>query len=102
MNIFRLTGDLAHLIAIIILLQKIWHTRSCAGKPNFSVEPLFCRLSNTRYFLYLFAFLSFTRIVCNDDGVQCVGNDQYETISREKSSFYFKNPCINVKKKLCT
>ncbi|KAJ8926681.1 hypothetical protein NQ314_020930 [Rhamnusium bicolor] len=31
MNIFRLTGDLSHLIAIIILLQKIWHTRSCAA-----------------------------------------------------------------------
>lgn len=31
MNIFRLTGDLAHLAAIIILLLKIWTTRSCAG-----------------------------------------------------------------------
>lgn len=32
MNIFRLCGDLAHLLAIIILLLKIWKTRSCAGK----------------------------------------------------------------------
>lgn len=32
MNIFRLAGDLAHLLAIIILLIKIWKTRSCAGK----------------------------------------------------------------------
>lgn len=31
MNIFRLTADLAHLIAIVILLIKIWKTRSCAG-----------------------------------------------------------------------
>jgi len=31
MNVFRLTGDLAHLLAIIILLLKIWKTRSCAG-----------------------------------------------------------------------
>lgn len=31
MNIFRLGGDLAHLMAIIILLLKIWTTRSCAG-----------------------------------------------------------------------
>ncbi|KAF7242998.1 ER lumen protein-retaining receptor 2, partial [Varanus komodoensis] len=30
MNIFRLTGDLSHLAAIIILLLKIWKTRSCA------------------------------------------------------------------------
>lgn len=31
MNIFRLTADLAHLVAIAILLAKIWKTRSCAG-----------------------------------------------------------------------
>ena len=31
MNIFRLAGDLSHLAAIIILLLKIWKTRSCAG-----------------------------------------------------------------------
>jgi len=31
MNIFRLTADLSHLVAIIILLIKIWKTRSCAG-----------------------------------------------------------------------
>lgn len=34
MNIFRLTGDLSHLAAIIILLLKIWKTRSCAGELN--------------------------------------------------------------------
>lgn len=32
MNVFRLAGDLSHLLAIIILLLKIWKTRSCAGK----------------------------------------------------------------------
>lgn len=32
MNIFRLAGDLSHLLAIFILLLKIWKTRSCAGK----------------------------------------------------------------------
>jgi len=31
MNIFRLVGDLSHLLAIIILLVKMWTTRSCAG-----------------------------------------------------------------------
>lgn len=31
MNIFRLAADLAHLVAIVILLAKIWKTRSCAG-----------------------------------------------------------------------
>ena len=31
MNFFRLLGDVSHLAAIIILLLKIWKTRSCAG-----------------------------------------------------------------------
>jgi ER lumen protein retaining receptor len=37
MNIFRLLGDFSHLAAIIILLIKIWKTRSCAGKYFFSI-----------------------------------------------------------------
>uniref|UniRef100_A0A914I3K8 ER lumen protein-retaining receptor n=1 Tax=Globodera rostochiensis TaxID=31243 RepID=A0A914I3K8_GLORO len=31
MNVFRLSADLAHLVAIFILLWKIWKTRSVAG-----------------------------------------------------------------------
>lgn len=31
MNIFRLAADASHLLAICILLTKIWKTRSCAG-----------------------------------------------------------------------
>jgi len=37
MNIFRLLGDFSHLGAIIILLLKIWKTRSCAGVSGKSV-----------------------------------------------------------------
>ena len=32
MNPFRLAGDLSHLLAIIVLLVKIWQSRSCSGK----------------------------------------------------------------------
>lgn len=32
MNLFRFLGDLSHLLAIILLLLKIWKTRSCAGE----------------------------------------------------------------------
>ena len=32
MNVFRLIGDLSHLLAIILLLVKIWKSRSCAGE----------------------------------------------------------------------
>ena len=34
MNLFRLIGDLSHLLAIFLLLAKIWKTRSCAGEPR--------------------------------------------------------------------
>ena len=32
MNLFRLIGDLSHLLAILVLLVKIWRSRSCAGE----------------------------------------------------------------------
>lgn len=48
MNIFRLSGDLAHLLAIIILLAKIWRTRSCAGISGRS-QILFALVYTTRY-----------------------------------------------------
>lgn len=44
MNIFRLTGDLSHLAAIIILLLKIWKSRSCAGERNPKVEFILAQL----------------------------------------------------------
>ncbi|XP_018016765.1 ER lumen protein-retaining receptor [Hyalella azteca] len=48
MNIFRLGGDLAHLLAIIILLLKIWTTRSCAGISGKS-QILFALTFTARY-----------------------------------------------------
>ncbi|KAL7668260.1 hypothetical protein ACOME3_008970 [Neoechinorhynchus agilis] len=37
MNVFRLAGDLSHLIAILILLLKIWRTQSCLGVSGKSI-----------------------------------------------------------------
>ncbi|KAK1150682.1 ER lumen protein-retaining receptor 1 [Huso huso] len=48
MNIFRFFGDLAHLIAIVILLLKIWKTRSCAGISGRS-QILFAIVFTARY-----------------------------------------------------
>ncbi|CAK9290874.1 unnamed protein product [Gordionus sp. m RMFG-2023] len=48
MNVFRLTGDLSHLLAIIILLVKIWKTRSCSGISGKS-QLLFALTYTTRY-----------------------------------------------------
>ncbi|CAH0719451.1 unnamed protein product, partial [Brenthis ino] len=57
MNIFRLLADLSHLLAIIILLLKIWKTRSCAGISGKS-QILFSIVYTTRYLDLVTTFVS--------------------------------------------
>lgn len=57
MNVFRLAGDLCHLAAIIILLLKIWKTRSCAGISGRS-QMLFALVFITRYLDLFTSFIS--------------------------------------------
>lgn len=57
MNVFRLAGDLCHLAAIIILLIKIWKTRSCAGISGRS-QLLFAFVFITRYLDLFTSFIS--------------------------------------------
>ncbi|EDV28191.1 ER lumen protein-retaining receptor 1 [Trichoplax sp. H2] len=48
MNVFRLIGDMSHLAAIIILLIKIWRSRSCSGISGKS-QLLFTAVFTCRY-----------------------------------------------------
>jgi len=57
MNIFRLLGDVSHLLAIIILLLKIWKTRSCAGISGKS-QALFLIVFISRYLDLVTNFVS--------------------------------------------
>merc|ERR1719154_450438 len=57
MNLFRLCGDLSHLLAVILLLLKIWKTRSCAGISGKS-QILFLVVFVTRYLDLLTSFIS--------------------------------------------
>ncbi|XP_043502688.1 ER lumen protein-retaining receptor [Polistes fuscatus] len=57
MNIFRLLGDLSHLLAIIILLLKIWKTRSCAGISG-KTQILFAIVYTTRYLDLINTYIS--------------------------------------------
>jgi len=57
MNLFRLVGDLSHLAAILILLLKIWKTRSCAGISGRS-QILFCIVFTSRYLDLITNFIS--------------------------------------------
>ncbi|XP_076301899.1 ER lumen protein-retaining receptor [Lasioglossum baleicum] len=66
MNIFRLLGDLSHILAIIILLLKIWKTRSCAGISGKS-QILFAIVYTMRYLdlltTYISAYNTFMKII---------------------------------------
>lgn len=57
MNIFRFFGDLSHLVAVIILLLKIWKTRSCSGISGKS-QVLFAVVFTTRYLDLLTTYVS--------------------------------------------
>lgn len=57
MNIFRLNGDLSHMAATIILLLKIWKSRSCAGISGKS-QLLFALVFTTRYLDLFTSFIS--------------------------------------------
>jgi len=57
MNIFRLVGDLSHLAAILVLLLKIWKTRSCAGISG-RAQILFALVFLTRYLDLFTSFIS--------------------------------------------
>eukprot|EP00048_Salpingoeca_helianthica_P014956 m.224408 g.224408 ORF g.224408 m.224408 type:complete len:213 (-) comp16459_c0_seq1:157-795(-) len=57
MNIFRLIGDLSHVLAIFLLLAKIWKTRSAAGISGKS-QVLFALVFLTRYLDLFTQFVS--------------------------------------------
>ncbi|TMS15300.1 ER lumen protein-retaining receptor 3 [Larimichthys crocea] len=66
MNVFRLAGDVSHLVAIIILLLKIWRSKSCAGISGKS-QVLFALVFTTRYLdlftVYISAYNTVMKVV---------------------------------------
>lgn len=57
MNAFRLVADLSHLFAVLILLYKIWKTRSCAGLSGKS-QVLFAVVFTCRYMDFFTTYVS--------------------------------------------
>ncbi|VDL69733.1 unnamed protein product [Nippostrongylus brasiliensis] len=57
MNIFRLAADMSHLVAILILLAKMWKTRSCSGISARS-QILFAIVFTARYLDLFTTFIS--------------------------------------------
>lgn len=66
MNIFRMTGDVSHLLAAMLLLLKIWTTRSCAGISGKS-QVLFALTYTARYLdlftSYVSVYNTFMKVV---------------------------------------
>jgi len=57
MNIFRLAGDMTHLVSILVLLLKIYTTKSCAGI-SFKTQWLYAVVFLARYVDVLTDFIS--------------------------------------------
>ncbi|XP_054010362.1 ER lumen protein-retaining receptor-like [Hylaeus anthracinus] len=57
MNIFRLTGDLLHLFAIVGLLYKIWKTGNCSGISG-KTQLLFAIIYTVRYVDLITSYIS--------------------------------------------
>ncbi|CAL3966885.1 hypothetical protein PZA11_003355 [Diplocarpon coronariae] len=55
MNLFRILGDLSHLISILILLHKMRQTSSCSGI-SFKSQALYLMVYATRYVDLLWTF----------------------------------------------
>ncbi|CAD7703451.1 unnamed protein product [Ostreobium quekettii] len=57
MNVFRLAGDLTHLLSLVVLLLKIVATKSCRGV-SAKTQELYAIVFVTRYLDLLFSFVS--------------------------------------------
>lgn len=57
MNIFRLAGDMTHLMSILVLLLKIYATKSCSGV-SLKTQELYALVFLTRYLDIFTDFIS--------------------------------------------
>ena len=91
MNVFRLFGDLSHLLAIVLLLMKIWKTRSCAGISGKS-QILFLVVFVSRYLDLFTSFISIYNTVMKMFFIASAAGTVYLMYQKFKVSFYFI-PC---------
>lgn len=82
MNIFRLLGDISHLLAIIVLLRKIWLSRSCAGESfdHSSFDPSTMSNRSRRsiaFCLLLMVYVCRAQILTRDPGIVHFASFQY-------------------------
>ncbi|KAM5148832.1 ER lumen protein-retaining receptor 3 [Mantella aurantiaca] len=90
MNIFRISGDLSHLLAMIILLMKMWKTKSCAGISGKS-QLLFALVFTTRYLDLFTMFISIYNTVMKVVFLICAYATVYLIYMRFRKTYNSEN-----------
>jgi ER lumen protein retaining receptor len=86
MNLFRLVGDLSHLAAILVLLLKIWKTRSCAGISGKS-QLMFALVFTTRYLDLFMNFVSLYNTIMKCVYIVCAYGTCYLIYIKFKATY---------------
>ncbi|CAI5507835.1 unnamed protein product [Closterium sp. NIES-64] len=87
MNIFRLAGDMTHLMSIVVLLLKIMTMKSCAGI-SLKTQELYVIIFVTRYLDLLYSFISvyntMMKLIFLSSTVAIVYYMRYDKVVRQK------------------
>ncbi|XP_048377560.1 ER lumen protein-retaining receptor 3 [Stegostoma tigrinum] len=95
MNVFRLSGDLSHLLAILILLAKMWKSKSCAGISGKS-QLLFALVFTTRYLDLFTTFISVYNTTMKIIFLLCIYVTVYLIYIKYSSTFDRENDTFRV------
>lgn len=90
MNVFRILGDLSHLLAMILLLGKIWRSKSCAGISGKS-QILFALVFTTRYLDLFSNFISIYNTVMKVVFLLCAYVTVYMIYGKFRKTFDIEN-----------
>ncbi|XP_028645676.1 ER lumen protein-retaining receptor 3 [Grammomys surdaster] len=90
MNVFRILGDLSHLLAMILLLVKIWRSKSCAGISGKS-QILFALVFTTRYLDLFSNFISIYNTVMKVVFLLCAYVTVYMIYWKFRKTFDIEN-----------
>ncbi|CAO2601689.1 ER lumen protein-retaining receptor 3, partial [Lemmus lemmus] len=90
MNVFRILGDLSHLLAMFLLLVKIWRSKSCAGISGKS-QILFALVFTTRYLDLFSNFISIYNTVMKVVFLLCAYVTVYMIYWKFRKTFDIEN-----------
>ncbi|EAW60239.1 ER lumen protein-retaining receptor 3 isoform b [Homo sapiens] len=90
MNVFRILGDLSHLLAMILLLGKIWRSKCCKGISGKS-QILFALVFTTRYLDLFTNFISIYNTVMKVVFLLCAYVTVYMIYGKFRKTFDSEN-----------